>query len=118
MKLVKKVWGHEEILANDNFCFKRLIVNKGWQVSYHYHKVKDELFYLESGKIRMTIDGKVTVMMPRQWARILPGTWHSFAGLEDSVLLEASTHDAPGDSYRNNSKLSGRMEILSEISVL
>ena len=114
MKINYKSWGHEEVLANDGFCFKRLIIKQGWQVSYHHHKIKDELFYLESGKLRMTIDGNVTVMLPRQWERIKPEIWHSFAGLEDSVLLEASTRDDPEDSYRDNSKLSGRIEATSE----
>lgn len=106
---IEKAWGHEEILANDAFCFKRLVLRKGWQVSYHHHKIKDELFYLESGKIRLTMDGRAHLLMPKQWARVRPGTWHSFAGLEDSVILESSTHDDPSDSYRDNSKLSGRI---------
>lgn len=109
VKIVPKVWGQEEILANDGFCFKKLIVKKGYQVSYHHHKVKDELFYLESGKIRLTLNGKRYLLLPQRWARVKPGDWHSFAGLEDSVILEASTHDESSDSYRDGAMLSGKM---------
>jgi quercetin dioxygenase-like cupin family protein len=109
MEIIDKLWGHEEILANDAFCFKRLVVNKGWRVSYHHHKLKDELFYLESGSITLTINGVTQQLAPRQWRRVLPGNWHSFTALEDSVILEASTHDDPADSYRDSSRLSGRM---------
>ena len=84
---VKKAWGHEEIVVNDGFCFKRLLIKKGYQVSYHKHKVKDELFYLERGLVRIDRNGTVFLMRPGQWLRIFPGDWHTMAGIEESVLL-------------------------------
>ena len=109
-EMVKKVWGHEEIVVNDGFCFKRLIVHKGWQVSYHHHKVKDELFYLATGHMTIERNGIIFELKPGQWLRVFPGDWHSFAALKNSVLLEASTHDDPADSYRDPNRLSGKME--------
>jgi mannose-6-phosphate isomerase-like protein (cupin superfamily) len=105
---VDKLWGHEEIIVNDEFCFKRLVVNKGWRVSYHHHKIKDELFYLEKGLVVIELNTVEYTLGPGQWLRVRPGDWHSFAALADSVLLEASTHDDPSDSYRDPSRLSGR----------
>ena len=107
--VVPKLWGHEEIIANDEFCFKRLVLRKGWKVSYHHHQEKDELFYLESGLVVIERDGRPFLLRPRQWLRIRPKQKHSFAGLEDSVLLEASTHDETEDSYREPGRLSGRI---------
>lgn len=111
VKIIPKAWGHEEIIANAGFCFKRLVIKKGWRVSYHHHKIKDELFYCESGLVNLRLNGKVKELRPRQWARIRPGDWHSMGAIEDSVLLEASTHDDPQDSFRDPSCLSGRVPI-------
>lgn len=107
--VVQKVWGHEEILANDDFCFKRLVIKEGFQCSYHHHKIKDELFYLESGKVTVEKNGVKFVLLPSQWVRVRPGEVHSFGGLCDSVILEASTHDEPEDSYRDPKRLSGKI---------
>lgn len=106
---VDKTWGHEEIVVNDGFCFKRLIIRAGHRVGLHHHQVKDELFYLESGRLHIELAGVECVLQPQEWLRVRPGTWHTMAALADSVLLEASTHDDPTDSYRDLSRPSGKI---------
>lgn len=111
----EKVWGHEEWIVNNGlYCGKRLILRKGWQCSLHYHKVKDETFYVQSGFVRMTLVQdplsnfrQIVYMHPGDGLRITPGLLHSFAGLEDSVMFEFSTQHDEADSYRVEGELSG-----------
>lgn len=43
---------------------------------------------------------KFFVMVPGESIRIKPHTYHSFVGLEDSVIIEVSTNHKDIDSYR------------------
>jgi hypothetical protein len=49
-KFVKKGWGFELWIHNDpRYCGKLLHFDEGKSCSLHYHKLKHETFYLESG---------------------------------------------------------------------
>lgn len=100
-EVYKKVWGWEEWIENsDLYCLKKLHLNKGHQCSYHYHKIKDETFYLLSGKVDMIIDKEYIVFPINTAIHIKPNMVHLFRGLEDSVILEVSTQHFENDSYR------------------
>jgi len=101
MIIKPKLWGHEEWIANtDKYCGKRLILKKGYQCSLHYHKKKDETFYIDEGKVRMEINGKTLTMMEGDLCRVKPMQEHRFSGLENSIIYEFSTHHDERDSYR------------------
>ena len=52
MKHVPKGWGWERWIVNcPEYCGKLLFFNKGKRCSWHFHKIKDEVFYLQSGKM-------------------------------------------------------------------
>ncbi|HCH46000.1 MAG TPA: hypothetical protein DEV63_16425, partial [Algoriphagus sp.] len=52
MKHVDKGWGWERWICNGpEYCGKLLFFNKGKRCSWHFHKIKDEVFYLQSGKL-------------------------------------------------------------------
>ena len=52
MNFVPKGWGFEKwIVNNDEYCGKLLYFVKGRRCSWHYHVLKDEVFYVQSGKI-------------------------------------------------------------------
>ena len=103
MKWYKKVWGWEEVITNsEKYCGKILHLDKGYRCSLHYHKLKDETFYILKGKVLMQTSGKKIVMEKGDPVHILPGMKHSFAGLEDSKILEISTQHFEDDSYRDN----------------
>ena len=52
MKFVPKGWGFEKWIVNcDKYCGKLLYFVKGKKCSWHYHKIKDEVFYIQSGKM-------------------------------------------------------------------
>ena len=108
-KVIKK-WGEEIWMVNtDLYCGKKLILRKGKRCSLHYHKNKDETFYIDSGKVLMEVEGEKNVLIPREAILIRPGIKHRFSGLEDSVIIEISTHHEDSDSYRVKGELSGDM---------
>ena len=104
--IVQKVWGYERWLTNnDKYCCKLLSLNKGYQCSLHYHKNKDETFVVTKGHVRLEKGNEVLHLREGAFVRLTPGTVHRFTGLEDSMIMEVSTHHDEGDSYRlENSK--------------
>ncbi len=112
---VEKTWGYEDWIYNGRYCGKKLGVNKGKECSFHHHRVKDEVMYLESGKILLTYGWDEDVahaaqitLTPDMAFRIPPGMWHKFYGLENSVMTEFSTHHSDKDVVRAGDKNSGR----------
>jgi len=100
-----KVWGHEEWIVNsDQYCGKKLVFKKGYRCSLHFHKIKDETFYVVQGKVKIDlIDGEKKierVMTPGDSQRVLPGVKHRISALENSEVMEFSTHHMEEDSYR------------------
>ena len=96
-----KIWGKELWMANtDKYCGKKLFLSKGKRCSIHYHKNKDETFYIDFGKVLMEVEDKITVMKKGDVVRIKQNTKHRFSGLEQSIILEFSTHHEDSDSYR------------------
>lgn len=100
-KHYKKTWGSEEWLTNTSlYCGKILNINKGHNCSYHYHKLKDETFYVLSGKVEMTIEGKTFIMEVGDTIQIPVNIKHTFKAIEDSKIVEISTQHFESDSYR------------------
>jgi D-beta-D-heptose 7-phosphate kinase/D-beta-D-heptose 1-phosphate adenosyltransferase len=99
--IVPKLWGYEKwIENNEKYCCKILSLNKGYQCSLHYHKNKDETFVVTSGHVRMELGGEVLHMRPGAFVRVPPNTPHRFTGMENSLIMEVSTHHEESDSYR------------------
>ena len=54
IQLVPKGWDYEKWIVNcDQYCGKILHMVKGKRCSWHMHKIKDEVFYVQSGKIKI-----------------------------------------------------------------
>ena len=52
INFVPKGWGFEKWIVNKpEYCGKLLYFVKGKRCSWHYHKIKDEVFYMQSGKL-------------------------------------------------------------------
>ena len=99
MKEVRKVWGKEVWLVNnDLYCAKYLYGNKGWTCSYHYHLIKRETFVLGSGEVLLTVNGSEFLLDYPCTIHAL--TLHQFYFLTDAVILEVSTHHDDDDVIR------------------
>ena len=111
MKEVKKAWGKEIWIVNRDYCGKKLILNKGYRCSMHNHKNKDETFYILKGRVLMEANDKQQIMTEGDSILITPNTKHRFTGLEDSEIMEFSTHHEDSDSYREEGMLSGPVNL-------
>ncbi len=96
----KKVWGSEEWIVNRDYCGKIMNLKKGFRCSIHYHKIKDETFLFLKGKVLLELENEKRIMKPGEVVLIEPGVKHRFTGLENSKIIEFSTHHEDGDSYR------------------
>jgi len=111
---VEKVWGHEEwIVNNHKYCGKKLVLKAGHRCSMHQHVVKDETFYILSGKVLLETDYKevkeAKLMTPGDVIHIEIGMWHRFTGIVDSEIMEFSTFHMEEDSVRK--ELSGKVDL-------
>jgi quercetin dioxygenase-like cupin family protein len=105
---VPKKWGGERIICNgEEYCGKLLYFVKGKKCSFHYHKLKDETFYLQSGKILLTygdtddIDETTQIILEKgDKFHIYRELRHQMLALEDTELFEFSTQHFDNDSYR------------------
>lgn len=116
---VEKGWGSEEWIVNKSqYCGKLLKFNKDKKCSVHYHKWKDETFYLNKGKVWMKwidlpnglsqedslklFDEKcVSQLLVAGESFYVPvGRVHQVVALEDSEVFEFSTEHFDEDSYR------------------
>jgi mannose-6-phosphate isomerase-like protein (cupin superfamily) len=115
IKIIKKVWGSEEWLANtEKYCGKILNLKPGFISSLHYHKNKDETFYILQGRVYFKLNGKEMVLMKGDTIRVKPKQKHQFASLgEQCRIIEISTHHEERDSYRETQSQSIDLEKLT-----
>lgn len=105
VNFVRKEWGHEEWIVNNlKYCGKKLVIKQGYRFSMHYHKAKEETFYILSGKVlaETEFEGKKDskLMTPGDVMHIKPFMWHRITGIVDSEIIEFSTFHMDEDSYR------------------
>ena len=107
---VPKGWGYEDWLVNkEEYCGKLLFIKKDKKFSWHYHKLKDETFYIQSGKVQIAYGFEDNIRSPRIQRTILEsgdtfyvpvGMRHQVKGLLDTQMFEFSTTHFDEDSYR------------------
>ena len=103
-----KGWGYEKWIVNKpEYCGKLLYFFKGKKCSWHYHKLKDETFYIGKGLINLIygdeddINAAKSVLLSKgDKFYIYPGLRHQMIALEDTELYEFSTEHFEEDSYR------------------
>lgn len=105
-----KIWGSSRsIFLKNNVEIHRIEINKGTYCSKHRHDHKFNAFFLESGKLKISIwknDYDLcdeTIMVPGDFTTVNPLEYHQFEGLEDSVAYEIYwTELSPNDIYRES----------------
>ena len=100
-------WGYEVWIINTKkYCGKLLILRHGWKSSLHFHKKKDETFYIDNGTVYMETTNKAgnlvgKVMKIGESVRIRPNSPHRFRSISKlAKVIEFSTHHLESDSYR------------------
>ena len=108
IKFVPKGWGFEKWIHNsEEYCGKLLYFAKNKKCSWHYHKLKDEVFFVQSGRIRVYYsDGdeienaKICILEKGDNFHVYRGLRHRVEALEDTELFEFSTQHFDSDSNR------------------
>ena len=107
--VVQKGWGYELIWAtNEKYCGKIMVFEKvGAKFSMHFHKEKDETWFVNSGKfIVRWIDTEKAQIFQKELNE--GDTWHNpplqphqlEAVVANSSVTEVSTPDSVEDNYR------------------
>ncbi len=107
IKHVDKGLGYEKWIVNKEYCGKLLYFNKGKRCSWHFHKLKDEVFYVQSGKVLVKYgnDDKIenaqeVILEAGDNFHVYIGLRHQVIALEDTELFEFSTTHYDSDSHR------------------
>jgi len=108
MTHVDKGWGWERWIVNcEEYCGKLLFFEKGKRCSWHYHKLKDEVFYLQSGMmiVKFSEDDDINaseqiILEPGDNFHVYRGLRHQMIAIQDSELFEFSTQHFDSDSHR------------------
>ena len=95
---VEKPWGHELIWAKtEQYVGKTLFLKAGESLSLQFHKLKDEAWYILSGRAEVELGGpgerilNSEVVGPGAAFHFPPGTVHRVKAVEDTTILEVST---------------------------
>ncbi len=94
---VEKPWGYELIWAEqERYVGKILHIEQGQQLSYQYHRQKDETIHVFSGLLELQVacaEGprRTLRLQPGQSFHIVPGLRHRMIAIETCDVLEAST---------------------------
>ena len=90
-----KVWGETFLLfKKNNTEFHRIKVNKGAYCSKHKHACKYNSFFVERGKLRISVwktDYDLideTILGPGETMIVSPGEYHQFHAIEETVAFE------------------------------
>jgi mannose-6-phosphate isomerase-like protein (cupin superfamily) len=104
---VDKGWGHELWIVNKDYCGKLLHFEAGKKCSWHFHRLKDEVFFLHSGRLRVRFGhgddlsaASSVLLLPGMAFAVPPGLRHQMEAEESSDLFEFSTHHDEADSIR------------------
>ncbi len=107
---VSKGWGYEDWIVNtEKYCGKVLFFKKGKKCSWHYHKIKDETFYVQSGKVQLlygydedinSMNTQTAILEEGDSFYIPTGLIHRAIALKDTYVYEFSTQHFDSDSYR------------------
>tara|TARA_Y100001937_G_scaffold126613_1_gene196312 strand:- start:2899 stop:3255 length:357 start_codon:yes stop_codon:yes gene_type:complete len=108
IKFVPKGWGFEKWIVNkEQYCGKLLYIVKDKRCSWHYHKIKDEVFYVQSGKLKVLYSddndintAKSVILSQGDNFHVPVGLRHQMIAIQDTEMFEFSTQHFDEDSYR------------------
>jgi mannose-6-phosphate isomerase len=95
---VEKPWGWELIWAEtDRYVGKVLFVRAGESLSLQFHRVKDEAWYVQTGRAKIELGSAGEAVLSEEvvtapaYFRFEPGTVHRVTALDDTTIVEVST---------------------------
>ena len=75
-----------ELLHTGNQSLAEATLEPGQETQRHYHRVSEELYYLEAGEGEMELDGEVAPVGSGDAILIPPGAWHQIRAAGEGTL--------------------------------
>lgn len=104
---VKKGWGYELILHNDDlYCGKMLHIDQGAKFSMHYHVERHKTWYVSKGKLVLksinvdTTEPIEVILNKGDVVEVFAGVPHQLQAIEESEIFEVSTEYSDEDTFR------------------
>jgi len=85
-------------IINRDYCKSYVVMCAGQHYPIHYHKIKNESFYVLRGELNLSVDGVGYILSPGEMLHVERGSDHSFWTLTGCVFEEISTMYIPNDS--------------------
>ena len=76
-----------QLITGQNVMLARVLLKKGCIVPEHHHE-NEQLSYIESGRLKFTIEGREIVLGPGGVLCIPPNVPHKAEALEDTVDID------------------------------
>jgi mannose-6-phosphate isomerase-like protein (cupin superfamily) len=91
--------------AEAGYCGKFMFLCADQTCPKHMHKEKLETFFIVKGLIRMEYGDKIITMKTGDTLRMETGVYHSFTGIEPTLLLEVSKPSIIDDNYFTDTRI-------------
>jgi sialic acid synthase SpsE/quercetin dioxygenase-like cupin family protein len=93
-------------LVNKEYAKKIIVMLPNQSHPSHHHKIKDETFYIISGKLTLLLNGKKKILKPGDIIDVKKNSKHRFkAGSKGCIFDEISTKSIKSDSYYIDPKI-------------
>ena len=95
---IDKPWGYEVLWAQSpSYCGKILFIRAGEALSLQFHRVKDEAWFVQSGRAELEVGAVGQAVLQREVIKpgsayhFTPGTVHRMTAIDDCDIFEVST---------------------------
>lgn len=92
-------------IINRDYCKSYVIMKPGQDYPVHYHKIKNETFYVLRGTLRICVNDKEFILSPGEMLNVERGCDHSFGTSKGCIFEEISTMYIPNDSIYLNDEI-------------
>jgi sialic acid synthase SpsE/quercetin dioxygenase-like cupin family protein len=92
-------------LINREYCKKIIVMLPQQKHPSHFHRLKEETFYVLYGTVQVEADGHKYTLNPGEQILIQPGVWHSFSSETGCIFEEISTTHYNDDSFYKDKKI-------------
>ena len=92
-------------IVNRSYCKKLIIMTEGQTHPTQFHNVKEELFRVLYGKVKLVRNDKILILNTGEEALVRSDVKHSFTALRDCIIEEISTTSLSQDSFYIDEKI-------------
>ena len=92
-------------VLNRDYCKKVIVQLAGQWHPDHFHRIKEETFFVLHGDLTVKLDGRKHHLQPGDSILVQPGVWHSFQTENGCIFEEISTTHLPNDSFYRDKKI-------------